>query len=142
MQQYTIRVLYTALQQIKVYYNIDGECHGNFSLFQNGSHAASLRNGRSVSRDRHVSMQSRREDLEMRCCRINVLLVTMQLCLGVTVTSLGFYMQTLTTTLFVRECPFWAGVPVSNMRAGRVGGGLCIMWRKSMSAGSNFIYFI
>ena len=115
MQQYTIRVLYTALQQIKVYYN--------FSLFQNGSHAASLRNGRSVSRDRHVSMQSRREDLEMRCCRINVLLVTMQLCLGVTVTSLGFYMQTLTTTLFVRECPFWAGVPVSNMRAGRWGGG-------------------
>ena len=73
--------------------------------------------GRSLSRDRqrHVSMQSRREDLDMRCCRISVLLVTMQLCLGAAVTSLGFYMQTLSESLLVRECPFWAGVPVSEL---------------------------
>ena len=48
-----------------------------------------------------------------RCCRINVLLVTMQVCLGGMVTALAFYMETLTPTLGIRECPYWAGIPVS-----------------------------
>lgn len=49
-----------------------------------------------------------------RCCRINVLLVIMQLCLGGMVTTLAFYMGTLTPSLKIRECPYWAGIPVST----------------------------
>lgn len=67
-------------------------------------------------RMRHLSVSSsRRETFEMRCCRINVLLVTMQLSLGVVITSLGFYMQTLTPSLGVRDAPYWAGIPVSSL---------------------------
>ena len=63
-------------------------------------------------RRRTISVQSR-EHFEMRCCRINVLLVVMQLCLGIVITALGLYMETLTGSLKIRECPYWAGVPVS-----------------------------
>ncbi len=77
------------------------------------SHTPSNRSLRRIPRQRHLSVSSRRESFEMRCCRINVLLVTMQLCLGVVVTALGFYMQTLTPTLGVRDSPYWAGIPVS-----------------------------
>ncbi|ELU09876.1 hypothetical protein CAPTEDRAFT_37582, partial [Capitella teleta] len=48
-------------------------------------------------------------------CRIHVLLVVMQSCLGLVVTALGVYMRTLTSTLVLRECPFWAGAPVSTL---------------------------
>lgn len=65
------------------------------------------------NRIRTVSISSRRDSLEMKCCRINVLLVTMQFCLGVTVTGLGLYMQTLTPSLSLKDCPYWAGAPVS-----------------------------
>ena len=68
---------------------------------------------RRAARRRQFSVQSRRENLEMKCCRINVLLVIMQLSLGTVVTALGFYMQTLSPSIQVRECPFWAGIPVS-----------------------------
>ena len=61
-----------------------------------------------------TSLNKTYESFEMRCCKINVLLVTMQLCLGATITALGFFMQTLTSTLRIRECPFWAGIPVCN----------------------------
>ena len=37
----------------------------------------------------------------------------MQVCLGGMVTALAFYMETLTPTLGIRECPYWAGIPVS-----------------------------
>ena len=66
------------------------------------------------SRIRQLSVQSQRENLAMKCCRINVLLVIMQLALGGVVTALGFYMQTLTPSMQVRECPYWAGIPVSD----------------------------
>lgn len=66
-----------------------------------------------VARLRQFSVQSR-EHLELKCCRINVLLVVMQSCMGVVVTALAFYMQTLTSTLVLRECPYWAGIPVSQ----------------------------
>ena len=49
-----------------------------------------------------------------RCCRINVLLVIMQVCLGGMVTALAVYMETLTPSLRMRECPYWAGLPVSR----------------------------
>ena len=52
--------------------------------------------------------------IQIRCCRINVLLVIMQLCLGGMVTTLAFYMGTLTPSLKIRECPYWAGIPVST----------------------------
>ena len=62
---------------------------------------------------RQSTLQQHAENMELRCCRINVLLVTMQTFLGVTITALGFYMQTLTTSLPLYETPFWAGFPVS-----------------------------
>ena len=65
------------------------------------------------NRIRTVSVSSTRDSLEMKCCRINVLLVTMQFCLGVAVTGLGFYMRTLSPSLGLRDCPYWAGAPVS-----------------------------
>lgn len=70
-------------------------------------------NKRSSSVFQKLSTQTR-ESFEMRCCRINVLLVVMQMCLGATVTALGFYMETLTTSLSLRECAYWAGIPVST----------------------------
>lgn len=65
------------------------------------------------ARRRTISVQSR-EHFEMKCCRINVLLVVMQLCLGIMITALGLYMETLTESLKIREYPYWAGVPVSE----------------------------
>ena len=59
--------------------------------------------------------RGRRESFEMKCCRINVLLVVMELGLGIVITALGFYMQTLTPSLKARELPYWAGIPVSNI---------------------------
>lgn len=71
---------------------------------------------RRPTRHRQFSVQSRRENFEMKCCRINVLLVIMQMSLGAVVTGLAFYMQTLSPSLAVRECPYWAGIPVSIPR--------------------------
>ena len=50
--------------------------------------------------------------LETRCCRVEVLLVSMQTCLGVAIVVLGFYMQYLSSSLLIVDCPFWSGVPV------------------------------
>ena len=70
---------------------------------------------KSKNMQRRISRTSRtRESFEMKCCRINVLLVVMQLCLGVVITALAFYMETLTPSLQLRECPYWAGIPVSS----------------------------
>ena len=79
----------------------------------NNSHQPSAR--ARQHRRRTISVQSR-EHFEMRCCRINVLLVVMQLFLGIVITALGLYMETLTKSLKIRECPYWAGVPVSISR--------------------------
>lgn len=67
--------------------------------------------GRKGSALKRLSMQ--KESFEIRCCRISVLLVTMQMALGTTITALGFYMETLTSSLTLRECSHWAGIPVS-----------------------------
>lgn len=53
--------------------------------------------------------------LEMRCCRVEVLLVTMQTGLGLAVTGLGLYMLRLSSSLLITDCPFWAGLPVGTV---------------------------
>ena len=70
-------------------------------------------------RIRQFSVQSR-EHFELKCCRIHVLLVVMEFCLGVVVTALSFYMRTITPSLPIAECPSWAGVPVSGLLVPRI----------------------
>ena len=100
---------------------------GNSPYYQRGSRASIGLHG---TRLRTISICSRKESLEMRCCRINVLLVTMQLCLGTTVTALGFYMETISPSLSIRECPYWAGIPVSHVS----------LYRTPSIPHSNFFY--
>ncbi|KAK2157602.1 hypothetical protein LSH36_188g05041 [Paralvinella palmiformis] len=66
-----------------------------------------------ASRLNKLTTTTSRETWEVRCCRISVLLVIMQICLGVTVTALAFYMERLSTSIPTKECPYWAGIPVS-----------------------------
>ncbi|CAH1782945.1 unnamed protein product [Owenia fusiformis] len=65
----------------------------------------------------------KRENFEMKCCKIKVLLVTMQLCVGIVITALSFYLQTLSSSMKIRETPYWAGLPL--LVAGIVGIYFC-----------------
>lgn len=46
-------------------------------------------------------------------CRFPLLLALLQLALGIAVTVLGFLMASISSSLLVRDTPFWAGIIVS-----------------------------
>ncbi|XP_074646232.1 sarcospan-like [Tubulanus polymorphus] len=78
--------------------------------------------GRRFTR-RQSTLQQHKENMELRCCRITVLLVIMQTFLGIIITALGFYLRRLTLSIPLIETPFWAGIPLSL--AGAIGMYLC-----------------
>ena len=49
-----------------------------------------------------------------RCCNASVGLVAAQCMCGVVITALAVYMQISALVFTTRECPHWAGVPVST----------------------------
>lgn len=91
--------------------------HNNNTNFVHRNCRHSRRNNHTQQRARRMSVSARmnrhRETLEMKCCKIHVLLVLMQICLGCSITGLGIYMAAWTPTLETRETPYWAGIPVS-----------------------------
>jgi len=64
-------------------------------------------------RSRHGSNQGH-GNCCMRCCHVHVMLVVVQLLLGGAITALAFYLETLAVTIAPRDCPYWAGIPVST----------------------------
>ncbi|KAK2101804.1 hypothetical protein P7K49_019470 [Saguinus oedipus] len=46
-------------------------------------------------------------------CRFPLLLALLQLALGIAVTVVGFLMASISSSLLVRDTPFWAGIIVS-----------------------------
>ena len=50
---------------------------------------------------------------DCQCCRLHILLVTLQVLLGVTITAMSLYVQLFIPAARLRETPYWAGVPVS-----------------------------
>lgn len=69
---------------------------------------------------RRCSFAAQREHLEHHLCRINVLLVTMQLGLGASMTALGLFLKQLSPSLTWKECAVWAAGPVSEkIRCGK-----------------------
>lgn len=73
-------------------------------------------------RSRHGSSQGH-NNCCMRCCHVHVLLVVTQLLLGGAITALAFYMETLAVTIALRDCPYWAGIPL--LTAGILGVYFC-----------------
>ena len=57
-------------------------------------------------------IQQSKEKLELHICRINVLLVIMQLGLGSSMAVLGLYLHNLSPVLTLKDCPYWAAFPV------------------------------
>ena len=89
--------------------------------FELGGHKQRGRKQSAWSRStivRKLSLPRTKESFEARCCKIHVLLVVMQLCLGTVIAALGFYMESLSPSLKIRECPYWAGIPVSITQSG------------------------
>ncbi|XP_013404122.1 uncharacterized protein LOC106169229 isoform X2 [Lingula anatina] len=82
--------------------------HGNHHHHSN-HHGRRMSMGQQVQRHfQHVT----RESCEMHCCRIHILLTTMQLCLGSTIIGLGAFMGVAIPSLHTRETPYWAGIPL------------------------------
>ncbi|XP_064631982.1 sarcospan-like isoform X2 [Lineus longissimus] len=98
-------------------------CHVVFDQSMDGMKPKLIHRPNRRYTRRQSTLQQHKENMELRCCRINVLLVTMQTFLGITITALGFYMRTLTLSLQYYECPFWAGIPLSL--TGTIGMYLC-----------------
>ncbi|XP_041350526.1 sarcospan-like [Gigantopelta aegis] len=49
---------------------------------------------------------------DCRCCRIHILLVTLQVLLGVAITAMSLYLQLYIPVARVRDTPYWAGIPL------------------------------
>ena len=54
---------------------------------------------------------------KVRCCQGRLCLVLLQLFLGIGISLLAFHMESLTSTFRFRDCPYWAGIPVSTSNA-------------------------
>lgn len=72
-------------------------------------HKMKFRSGKLQAGDGNIGCGDRCR----QCCRLRLALVLLQLCLGIAITTLAFYIQVFTATLDVRETPHWAGIPVS-----------------------------
>lgn len=58
--------------------------------------------------------ESGEEEARTCCgCRFPLLLALLQLALGIAVTVVGFLMASISSSLLVRDTPFWAGILVS-----------------------------
>lgn len=58
--------------------------------------------------------ESGEEEARTCCgCRFPLLLALLQLALGIAVTVVGFLMASISSSLLVRDTPFWAGIIVS-----------------------------
>ncbi|KAG8513744.1 Sarcospan [Galemys pyrenaicus] len=58
--------------------------------------------------------ESGEEEAQKCCgCRFPLLLALLQLALGIAVTVMGFLMASISSSLLVRDTPYWAGIIVS-----------------------------